>query len=670
MIFLQNISKKKLLIIISLLAVVIAIPLTVFIAQKQQEIRQGAAGKETMVFFADLGSTSPTALSQIFLSPNQQKILALYLDTDSIPINGYQIIVSFGSLLPYVNIREIEEGADANQFGSLVFKDFDQTTGKIRFAKTTPPDSSSIIQGKLHLGSIAFSVKDNASGNGSINVSWAEITSFGRDNPTVDLSSLPFTIGSTAAPQASPAAAPADSNLVPCPTGALIQCSSQMPNIPGASFEKVPNTTCSAGQTCYRRVSALLPTSVVSPTPTPTLPPATQQPPAAAQPPPAAQPTLTPQRKQQVINAIFSQLEEQLRLVGAPDYYRFRKSDDLITRIAIGRGGKNYIWTSSGGETNNLGELGSTITKGDKVFILFSNGVNNSFDKFGNVSTGGKPKIFLEGCRSEESCSYLLPTSLPLFDPCPFDDDCNFTQQYWLIITSWPLGAAVPPPTPTPTSTPIDAGIRGGGGGGGGAAPGQQSPFATPLPTLAPGTTRFILGFTLEAIGLDPGSPKRNLEQRATIKLFRNTDPQPLFTLAPVSLTYNFDQQNQAGRYGGIVDLQTSLRPGTYKILVQIPGYLQRFQTLGEITSGGTAGQTLPVNISVPLVAGDVNGDNRIDALDYGIIQSCFGGRATTGRCTFKTPSGAPFADINDDGKVDGVDIILYLKNFGKTGDQ
>lgn len=195
---------KKSFIIISLLAVVIAIPLTVFISQQQQEIRQRASGREAAVFFAELGNTSPTALSQISLSPGQQKIIALYLDTGSISINGYDIIINFGAILQSVTVNEVAEGADANKFDSLIFKDFDQTTGKIRFARTNI-NVSQVIKGKLHLGSVSFTAKSDASGTGTIDIAYAEIISPGRDKLTVDLSPLPLAIGGT---PPSPTAAP------------------------------------------------------------------------------------------------------------------------------------------------------------------------------------------------------------------------------------------------------------------------------------------------------------------------------------------------------------------------------------------------------------------------------------------------------------------------------
>jgi hypothetical protein len=57
------------------------------------------------------------------------------------------------------------------------------------------------------------------------------------------------------------------------------------------------------------------------------------------------------------------------------------------------------------------------------------------------------------------------------------------------------------------------------------------------------------------------------------------------------------------------------------------------------------------------LRAGDMNGDNVINLIDYNIL-----------RLNYGTTAGGP-ADINDDGKVDGQDYSLMQINWGKSGD-
>lgn len=61
-------------------------------------------------------------------------------------------------------------------------------------------------------------------------------------------------------------------------------------------------------------------------------------------------------------------------------------------------------------------------------------------------------------------------------------------------------------------------------------------------------------------------------------------------------------------------------------------------------------------------IAGDINGDDRVNIADYSILASCFGTNANTPSCgTNKTK-----ADLNNDGKVDGVDYNILIRNFGK----
>lgn len=54
---------------------------------------------------------------------------------------------------------------------------------------------------------------------------------------------------------------------------------------------------------------------------------------------------------------------------------------------------------------------------------------------------------------------------------------------------------------------------------------------------------------------------------------------------------------------------------------------------------------------------GDVIGDRKVDGRDVAIMAKYFG----------RTSGYAPNADITNDGKIDGKDIAVASKNFGKT---
>jgi len=53
---------------------------------------------------------------------------------------------------------------------------------------------------------------------------------------------------------------------------------------------------------------------------------------------------------------------------------------------------------------------------------------------------------------------------------------------------------------------------------------------------------------------------------------------------------------------------------------------------------------------------GDANGDGKVDGLDYVIWLNHYG----------QNLSGATVGDFNSDGKVDGLDYVVWLNNYGK----
>ncbi len=67
-------------------------------------------------------------------------------------------------------------------------------------------------------------------------------------------------------------------------------------------------------------------------------------------------------------------------------------------------------------------------------------------------------------------------------------------------------------------------------------------------------------------------------------------------------------------------------------------------------------------NMSVTLLAGDTNGDNRIDSADYEFVFTHLGTRA--GVIAFDRR-----ADVNGDGVVNSVDLNIVSKNMGQNGD-
>lgn len=66
---------------------------------------------------------------------------------------------------------------------------------------------------------------------------------------------------------------------------------------------------------------------------------------------------------------------------------------------------------------------------------------------------------------------------------------------------------------------------------------------------------------------------------------------------------------------------------------------------------------TYIAGLARPPLAGDVNGDKKVDGRDIAIVAKYFG----------SIGGYPPEADLNLDGKVDGKDIAIVAKDFGKT---
>lgn len=61
-------------------------------------------------------------------------------------------------------------------------------------------------------------------------------------------------------------------------------------------------------------------------------------------------------------------------------------------------------------------------------------------------------------------------------------------------------------------------------------------------------------------------------------------------------------------------------------------------------------------------ILGDINGDGHVNIQDYTILTSCYGSNINKPSCgTNKTK-----ADLSNDGKVDGIDYNILIRNFGR----
>lgn len=183
-----------------------------------------------------------------------------------------------------------------------------------------------------------------------------------------------------------------------------------------------------------------------------------------------------------------------------------------------------------------------------------------------------------------------------------------------------------------------------------------------PIPPTAQGETILVFqSFNLEGI---TDSNNHN-DQNLTIYLYKSTDdpksdikgnnPFKKNSLRK-SLKYNISNRNFSNSASvnlGKIDV------GSYKVLVKSDQYLRR---LVDAVTIPVNGGTINIANSITLFAGDADNNNVLNIQDYEALRSCFESRADTPSCTNKEA-----VDFNDDGKVDGLDYLLFIKNLSLT---
>lgn len=214
------------------------------------------------------------------------------------------------------------------------------------------------------------------------------------------------------------------------------------------------------------------------------------------------------------------------------------------------------------------------------------------------------------------------------------------------------------PGTPTPTDTPT----------------------ATPTP-IPPGDTTLSFTLLLHGIGAagdnpnpsgntlsnkNPQHPQRNL----TVYIYNANDQ--LVTTKTGALNYDANTQT----FHGIVSLGTTFTNGNYTVRVRTDRYLRRLiPGVQTIVNGqdNTPPQTY-------LVAGDVNGDNILNILDYSSLLDCGYGALNPLAFTYPTSlyhqaicqvhNPAVNVDIDDNNIINQFDYNLFLRELSvQNGD-
>lgn len=95
--------------------------------------------------------------------------------------------------------------------------------------------------------------------------------------------------------------------------------------------------------------------------------------------------------------------------------------------------------------------------------------------------------------------------------------------------------------------------------------------------------------------------------------------------------------------------------PGNYYVLATLPGYTPGLWANVKVTAGTET--SLPL---IELLAGDINGDQRINLSDFGKLVEVFG-------LVLGSNNWVPAADFNGDGGINIADFGALASNFGKS---
>jgi len=197
--------KKNLVLLITLGIIVVTIPLTVFVAQKQQKIRQQAAISEIppSLYFAIAmkdNKDNPVAINRLSLKPGESVTVSLRLNTNSKDINGFDITLKSQSILA---ITKTDPGADAILFDTEIFNAINGLDNSLNFSRVSSNTTKSTLGQNLDL--LQITLKAQSGGNGTIQILKADFTSPSLESqgfvPGVTVASLPFDIlGPTSPP--------------------------------------------------------------------------------------------------------------------------------------------------------------------------------------------------------------------------------------------------------------------------------------------------------------------------------------------------------------------------------------------------------------------------------------------------------------------------------------
>lgn len=184
----------------------------------------------------------------------------------------------------------------------------------------------------------------------------------------------------------------------------------------------------------------------------------------------------------------------------------------------------------------------------------------------------------------------------------------------------------------------------------------SSNPTSALTPTTNPNATHVGLTVCLHGLGQcgdnanSNGTGNINPKDltRPIIVTVLNAQNQTIST-SQGTVTYNTSAKN----FHGNVDI--SVPNGQYLLRETVPNYLPK-QVPGIFTIAANQPLTLP---KIALTTGDINNDHQIDILDYNMLISCFGSKATSASCQNKISP-----DLDDNGIIGGTDYNLFLREL------
>lgn len=192
------------------------------------------------------------------------------------------------------------------------------------------------------------------------------------------------------------------------------------------------------------------------------------------------------------------------------------------------------------------------------------------------------------------------------------------------------------------------------------------APTNIPSPKISPVAGDTILSLTLGLHGIgtagDSTSPNSDgnmhpLHPNRTVTVTILNAQNQQVANQQGTITYS----NTTGHFDGTIDLGGQFSSGPYTVKVQTSQYLRGLIPGIQTITNGTTNRLL----YVALIAGDINGDNQINILDYNILMGCYSDLLPAVSCTSANNA---LSDLNDDSNVNQFDYNIFLRELSNVG--